>query len=74
MVATKLKVVGMCCNRCVVGVEKALNTIPSIRQVDVELESGLVTIRGKATENPESLIEAIKKVRNYQVSLVSQAG
>ena len=74
MVAMKLKVVGMCCNRCVVAVDKALNTIPSVRQVDVDMESGLVTIRGKAQENPERLIEAIKKVRNYQVSLVSQAG
>ena len=74
MVTTKLKVVGMCCNSCVVAVDKTLNTIPSVRQVDVDLESGLVTIRGKAKENPERLIKAIKKVRNYQVSLVSQAG
>ena len=74
MVATKLKVVGMCCNRCVVAVEKALGKIPSVGHVDVDLESELVTIRGKARENPERLIEAIKKVRNYQVSLVSQAG
>ena len=74
MVTTKLKVVGMCCNSCVVAVDKALGKIPSVREVDVDLAGGLVTIRGKANENPERLIEAIKKVRNYQVSLVSQAG
>ena len=73
MVATKLKVVGMCCSRCVVAVDKALGKIPSVRQVDVDLESGLVTIRGKAKENPEILIEAIKEVRNYQVSLIGQS-
>ena len=73
MVATELQVVGMCCNRCVVAVEKALNKIPSVRQVDVDLENGLVTIQDEVEENQEKLIKTINKVRNYKVSLIGQS-
>ena len=73
MVTTKLNVAGMCCNRCVVGVEKALNKIPSVRKVDVDLENGLVIVQDEAEENQEELIKTIKKVRNYRVSLMGQS-
>ena len=73
MVATKLKVVGMCCDRCVAGVEKALNKIPSIRQVDIDLENGWVTIQDEVEENQQELIKTIKKVRNFRVSLIGQS-
>ncbi len=73
MATTKLKVVGMCCNRCVVGVEKALNKIPSVRHVDVDLENELVTIQDEAGEDHEKLINTIMKVKNYKISLIGQS-
>ena len=73
MVATKLKVVGMCCNRCVVGVQKALNKIPSVKDIDVDLENKVVTIQDEAGENQEELIKTIMKVKNYKISLIDQS-
>ena len=73
MAVSRLKVVGMCCNRCVVGVEKALNKIPSVKKVDVDLENGRVTIQDKAEGNQEKLIKMVKKIRNYEVSLIGQS-
>ena len=73
MTATRLKVVGMCCNRCVVGVEKALHKIPSVRKVDVDLENDVVTVQDEAEGNQEELIKSIKKVRNYRVSLIGKS-
>ncbi len=73
MVTTKLKVVGMCCDPCVVGVEKALDKIPSVRQVDVDLENGVVVVQDEAERNQEELIKSIKKVRNFEVSLTGES-
>ena len=73
MVTTKLKVVGMCCDPCMVGVEKALDKIPSVRQVDVDLENGVVIIQDEAEENQEELIKSIKTVRNFEVSLIGES-
>ena len=73
MAVSRLKVVGMCCNSCVLGVKKALNKIPSVRKVDVDLENGVVTVQDEAEENQEELIKSIKKVRNYKVSLIGQS-
>ena len=73
MVTTKLKVVGMCCDPCVVGVEKALDKITSVRQVDVDMENGVVTVQDEAEGNQEELIKSIKKVRNFDVFLMGES-
>ncbi|MCH7574418.1 MAG: heavy-metal-associated domain-containing protein [Candidatus Marinimicrobia bacterium] len=73
MAKTRLKVVGMCCNSCVVGVQKALYKIASVKDVDVDLENEMVTIQDEAGENQEELIKTIMKVKNYKISLIGQS-
>lgn len=63
----EIQVSGMTCNHCKAAVEKALKTLDGVNEVDVQIETGKVTVdydEGAAAE--KELLEAIKNA-GYEV-------
>ncbi|GAA4003972.1 heavy-metal-associated domain-containing protein [Deinococcus rubellus] len=55
---TELIVTGMTCGHCQTAVTKALQAVPGVENVSVDLESGTAQIQGQANE--QALIAAVK--------------
>ncbi len=66
MKTTQIKVSGMTCGHCVNSVTEELQTISGVTQVNVDLESGNVTIES-GTELDADQIEAAIKEAGYEV-------
>ena len=56
---TTIKVSGMTCGHCVSAVTMELSLLPSVTEVDVDLESGQVTITSDIALEPVQLATAI---------------
>ena len=56
---TTINVTGMTCGHCVSAVTMELSLLPSVTEVDVDLESGQVTITSDAGLEPAQLATAI---------------
>ncbi|MHB8068959.1 MAG: heavy-metal-associated domain-containing protein [Desulfobaccales bacterium] len=56
----EIKVKGMSCSHCAAAVTKALQTLPGVTGVQVDLASGRVTFQSAAPVSPEDLARAIK--------------
>ena len=56
---TTINVSGMTCGHCVSAVTMELSLIPSVTEVEVDLESGQVTITSDAALDQEQLATAI---------------
>ena len=56
---TTINVSGMTCGHCVSAVTMELSLLPSVTEVDVELESGQVTITSGAALDQAQLATAI---------------
>ncbi|HHT11442.1 MAG TPA: cation transporter [Atribacter sp.] len=56
----KLKIEGMSCQHCVARVQKALQEVPGVLAVSVDLKKGEADITVKDGVTPQSLISAIK--------------
>lgn len=56
---TTINVSGMTCGHCVSAVTMELSLIPSVTEVDVDLESGKVTVTSDAPLEPALLATAI---------------
>ncbi|HMM69869.1 heavy-metal-associated domain-containing protein [Gudongella oleilytica] len=63
-----LKVEGMSCNHCVMAVKRALTGLDGVGTVEVDLESGKVTVVGEALAD-EALREAIDDAGYEVVSI-----
>lgn len=61
-----VKIKGMSCSHCVMAVSKALNEIPGVSNVDVNLEKGEATYDRDASVSPELIRERIEKA-GYEV-------
>ncbi|MEY2673099.1 MAG: hypothetical protein RLZZ508_976 [Actinomycetota bacterium] len=66
MTTTQIKVSGMTCGHCVNSVTEELQTISGVTQVNVDLESGNITIES-GTELDADQIEAAIKEAGYEV-------
>jgi copper chaperone CopZ len=55
-----LQVAGMSCGGCAASVERALKAVPGVEAVQVELDSGRVTIDTAAAVAVERLAEAVR--------------
>jgi copper chaperone len=53
----ELKVSGMSCQHCSGAVAKALEAVPGVSQVEVDLETGLARVEGDAA--PDALVRAV---------------
>ena len=56
---TTINVSGMTCGHCVSAVTMELSLLPSVTEVDVDLESGQVTITSDTALEPVQLATAI---------------
>ncbi|MBI4643337.1 MAG: heavy-metal-associated domain-containing protein [Deltaproteobacteria bacterium] len=56
----EIKVKGMSCGHCAAAVTKALQNLPGISEVQVDLNSGRVTYQSAAPVSPEELARVIK--------------
>lgn len=55
-----LQVEGMHCGGCVASVERALKAVPGVHAVQVELESGRVTVEAESAVAVSSLADAVR--------------
>ncbi len=56
----EIKVKGMSCGHCAAAVTKALQGLPGVSEVTVDLASGRVTYQSAATISQEDLVRVIK--------------
>lgn len=54
---TEIKVTGMSCQHCLGTVTRALEAVPGVTGVQVELAGGLARIQGDA--DPKALVQAV---------------
>lgn len=70
MKTVQLKVSGMSCGHCVGSVKHALESIPGVSQVEVNLSEGSSTVSGTNFENV-ALVEAVKE-EGYSAEIASE--
>jgi copper chaperone len=56
----EITVKGMSCGHCAAAVTKALEALPGVSQVQVDLSSGRVTFTNASPMTPEELARVIK--------------
>ena len=70
METINLNVSGMTCGSCVKHVEKAINLVAGVQQVDVDLDSGTVRVDGISSQNVQAIIAALDEV-GYGAQVIS---
>lgn len=66
MTTTTIQVKGMTCGHCVNAVTEEINKLDGITRVDVDLESGNVTIASEAPIDPAAVHAAVDEA-GYEV-------
>ncbi len=61
-----IKIKGMSCQHCVMAVTKALGALEGIKNVQVDLKSGVATYEEVKPVDPQKIAAAIKKA-GYEV-------
>ena len=61
-----LKIKGMSCQHCVMAVTRALSALDGIKDVKVDLKSGVATYEEVKLVDPQKIAAAIKKA-GYEV-------
>ena len=61
-----IKIKGMSCQHCVMAVTKALTALDDVKNVEVDLKSGVATYEQVKEINTEAVTAAIKKA-GYEV-------
>jgi copper chaperone len=64
--ARTYKVLGMTCNHCVASVQEEVSELPGVEQVQVDLDSGLLTVDGPAID--DEAVRAAVGEAGYEVS------
>jgi copper chaperone len=62
-----IKIKGMSCQHCVMAVTKALSALDGIKDVNVDLKSGMATYEEIKAVAPEVITAAVKKA-GYEVA------
>ena len=62
-----IKIKGMSCQHCVMAVTKALGALEGIKDVQVDLKSGVATYEEVKPVDPQKIAAVIKKV-GYEVA------
>ncbi|WP_277425531.1 CopZ family metallochaperone [Deinococcus psychrotolerans] len=63
---TELMVTGMTCAHCQSAVTRALEGVPGVKEVSVDLSSGLARVRGEADR--QALLDAVEE-EGYKATL-----
>lgn len=72
MSTVELEVQGMTCGSCVKHVTKALQSVPGVNRVDVDLANGRAKVEGDLQSGAEPLIAALAN-EDYPAQLASGA-
>ena len=56
----KIKIQGMTCQHCVMSVSKALNSIPGLKSLRVNLVTGEATFENTQNISPEKIRQAVE--------------
>ena len=67
MSTSTFTVVGMSCDHCVRSVTEAVGKIDGVRSVDVELESGLVTVESETEIDTDTFVDTVDAA-GYEVA------
>ncbi len=70
MQTTQLKVEGMNCVSCVTAVEQALEAVPKVKSVEVNLDGAMATVEHDGANEAE-LVRAVAD-EGYQASVASR--
>ena len=62
-----IRVEGMSCQHCVKAVSDAVNALPGIDSVEVDLDAGLVTVQHDPAQSPLDKIKAEIDGQGYDV-------
>jgi copper chaperone len=63
---TSIKIKGMSCQHCVMAATKALATLDGVKDVHVDLKTGVATYEEVKAVDPKAVAAAIKKA-GYEV-------
>jgi len=63
---TSIKIKGMSCQHCVMAATKALATLDGVKDVHVDLKTGVATYEEVKAADPKAVAAAIKKA-GYEV-------
>lgn len=63
----EFKVAGMCCTSCITHIQSALETIPQIEGIHVQLEEPQVSFQLNGEIEERILIETINNAGHYEV-------
>ncbi len=69
MQTTELKVTGMMCEACVGHVTRALQQVPGVNQVEVDLEAARATVQHE-TAGTDALLAAVEE-EGYEAQVAS---
>lgn len=61
MTTTEIKVTGMTCGHCVQSVTEELKEVSGVNEVNVVLETGVVTIQSDSELNNADVVAAVKE-------------
>jgi copper chaperone len=64
---TSIKIKGMSCQHCVMAVTKALGALDGVKNVKVDLKTGMATFEEVKAVDPKAVAAAIKKA-GYEVA------
>jgi copper chaperone len=70
MATVQLSVSGMTCGNCVKHVDHAIRAIPGVEDVQVDLTSGKVSIKGEFPQGVEPIIAAIVE-EGYSAAVIA---
>jgi copper chaperone len=63
---TTLKIKGMSCEHCVTAATKALSALDGVKDVQIDLKTGMATYDEERAVDPLKVVQAIKKA-GYEV-------
>jgi copper ion binding protein len=66
MTTTTFTVTGMTCSHCVAAVTEEVSHLPTVTRVDVELETGAVTVESDGPVDPAAFAAAVEEA-GYEV-------
>jgi len=70
MATVQLSVSGMTCGNCVKHVDHAIRALPGVEDVQVDLASGKVSIKGELPQGVEPIIAAIVE-EGYSATVIA---
>lgn len=69
MKTTRIRIAGMTCANCMTHVEKALEAVPNVKEVQVTLDEGATVQHDGASD--DQLLRAVRAAGDYQGEIVA---